>query len=96
EAVELREVTGLTADSIALRWTRSVDNHFVSYKIYRDTDPEVDPKTSVLAGTVSNISTTVFTDTGLQADKEYHYQVFVVNDLDEGAGSNILSGRTTP
>ncbi|MCK5408244.1 MAG: fibronectin type III domain-containing protein [Candidatus Krumholzibacteria bacterium] len=96
EAVELREVTGLTADSIALRWTRSVDNHFVSYKIYRDTDLPVDPKTSVLAGTVSNISTTVFTDTGLQADKEYHYQVFVVNDLDEGAGSNEESFSTTP
>jgi chitodextrinase len=49
-----------------------------------------------LAGSVTNISTTVFTDTGLQADTEYWYQVFVVNDLDEGAGSNILSGNTTP
>jgi hypothetical protein len=96
DAVQLLEATGTASDSIALRWTRSLDNNFVSYRIYRDTIPGVDPKTSVLAGSVSNISTTVFTDTGLQADTEYHYQVFVVNNLDEGAGSNILNGRTTP
>jgi hypothetical protein len=96
DAVQLLEVIGTASDSIALRWTRSVDNHFVSYKIYRDIVPGVDPKTSVLAGSVTNISTTVYTDTGLQAATTYWYQVFVVNDLDDGAGSNILSGNTTP
>jgi len=96
DAVVLFPITESTVDSITLRWTRSVDNHFVSYKIYRDILQNVDPKRSVLAGSVSNISTTVFTDAGLLAGTLYHYKVFVVNDLDEGAGSNEESFSTTP
>ena len=50
---------------------------------------------SILAGTVSGQSTTVFTDTGLTAATGYWYAVYVVNDLDEGTKSNNEELGTT-
>ena len=96
DAVSLFDITDTTSTTITLRWTRSLDEHFASYKIYRDVKDQVDPTSSVLVGTVSDISTTVYQDTGLPAGTTYYYQVFVINDLDEGAGSEIKSGTTTP
>jgi hypothetical protein len=85
-----------TSNSITLNWDRSLDGHFSSYKIYRRTQSPVDPVLSVLAGTVSDQSTTVFTDSNLPAATDFWYAVFVVNDLDEGAKSNEVQGSTTP
>jgi hypothetical protein len=96
DAVDLNPETQSTADSITLNWTRSIDDHFTGYKIYRRSTQPVDPINSVLAGTVSSQSTTVFTDTGLAPLTDYWYAVYVVNDLDEGTTSNIeVQGTTT-
>jgi len=94
--VVLNTITVMTSDSITLNWARSLDSHFSSYKIYRRTLSPVDPELSILAGTVSDQSTTVFTDSDLPAGTQFWYAVFVVNDLDEGAKSNEEQGSTTP
>jgi len=96
DSVTLNTITLTTSDSITLNWTRSLDSHFTSYKIYRRTESPVDPELSVLAGTVSDQSTTVFTDSDLPPGTDFWYAVFVVNDLDEGAKSNEKPGTTDP
>lgn len=95
DAVDIKPVTQATADSITLNWTRSIDDHFTAYKIYRRSTQPVDPINSVLAGTVSAQSTTVFTDTGLAPLTSYWYAVYVVNDLEEGTKSNNEELGTT-
>jgi hypothetical protein len=95
-AVSLNPITQVTSDSITLNWTRSTDDHFTAYKIYRDTQSGVDAITSVLAGSVTDQATTVFTDTDLPAATTFWYAVYVVNDLDEGTKSNEESGTTDP
>jgi hypothetical protein len=97
DAITLLSITEITSDSMTLRWTRSLDDHFGNYSIYRDDNSDVQPETAVLAGTVANQSTTVFTDSGLSPSTEYFYKVYVVNDLDEGTEStNWLSDTTAP
>jgi len=93
-AVTLFPTDSTTATSASLRWTRSNDTHFTRYEIYRDTNPTVNPTVSVLAGSVSQIATTIFTDSGLASGTTYYYQVYVVNDIDERTGSGIESATT--
>jgi fibronectin type 3 domain-containing protein len=83
-----------TTSSITLRWSESDDEHFASYKIYRDDNPAVSDTNSVLVGTQSQVSSTTFTDEGLIEGALYNYAVYVVNDLDESSGSNVRSAET--
>jgi chitodextrinase len=95
QAVDLNPITQRTSDSITLSWTRSTDNHFAAYRIYRSDQPGVDDISSILAGSVTNQVTTVFTDPGLTPNTSYWYAVYVVNDLDEGTKSNQEQQGTT-
>jgi fibronectin type 3 domain-containing protein len=83
-----------TASSITLRWEQSQDENFRSYRLYRDGSPGVDPDPALLVTSLSNIGLTEFTDNGLIEGKLYYYRIFVVNDLDEEAGSNERSAST--
>jgi hypothetical protein len=94
DAVTLNTITMVDTTSITLNWTRSADDHFAAYKVYRRTQSPVDPIESILAGSVSDQATTVFTDSGLPRSTTFYYAVFVVNDLDEGTKSNEQSGTT--
>jgi hypothetical protein len=96
DSVTLNTITQSTSNSITLNWTRSIDDHFAAYKIYRRNQQPVEVIYSILAGSVGDQATTVFTDTNLPADTTFWYAVFVVNDLDEGAKSNEEQGSTTP
>jgi hypothetical protein len=88
-AVTLQPPALVGAD-VEVRWTRSLDDHFASYNTYRDTSSPVDPETAVLADKVTQQDVVTFLDTGLVSGL-YYYRVFIVNDLDEGEGSNELS-----
>ena len=44
---------------------------------------------SLLVLTVTQPSNTIFTDSNLDEAQGYYYIVYVVNDLDESAGSNV-------
>ena len=95
-AVTLLAPAATDTTSITVRWSRSQETHFVRYEVYRDSSPLVTPDQSILAGQVTNIASTTFADTGLQRGTGYYYRVFVVNDLDERAGSNTLPITTLP
>jgi len=96
QAVELQPAEQVTSTSVMLRWTRSTEDHFANYSVYRDDNQNINPASSVLVTTVTNQSTTFFTEQNLKAGTQYWYAVYVVNDLDEGARSNVISVTTLP
>jgi len=89
--VFLYPVSDSTATSVTLRWTRSDDTHFARYEVYRNTALPVELNSAVLAGSVPKALTNTFTDSGVADSTAYFYRVFVVNDLDERAGSGTRS-----
>jgi hypothetical protein len=84
------QTPGLVGGDVEIRWTRSLDDHFASYNIYRDTTPTVEPATAILAQKVTQQDVVTFLDTGLVSGP-YYYKVYVVNDLDEGTASNEVT-----
>ncbi len=84
------QIPVLVGADVEIRWTRSLDDHFASYNIYRDTSPGVDPATAILAQKVTQQEVVTFLDIGLVSGL-YYYKIYVVNDLDEGAASNEVT-----
>jgi hypothetical protein len=83
-----------TTSSITIRWEPSEEEHFTSYRIYRDTSSGVDEIADRLVTTISSVSQSTFTDQNLMEGETYYYRVFVVNDIDETAGSNERAAST--
>jgi len=83
-----------TTSSITIKWEQSSEENFRSYRIYRDTDPPVEEAPQNMVKELFNISQTTYPDGGLTEGMTYHYRVFVVNDLEETAGSNEIAVST--
>jgi fibronectin type 3 domain-containing protein len=83
-----------TTTSISLRWSESADQNFDRYELYRSPTPTVDRATSPRVTTISTRTTTSFTNGGLDEAEIYYYRVYVVNDLEEFAGSNVRVAET--
>jgi hypothetical protein len=80
------------AASVALNWTASTSGNPTSYRVYRGTKSDGEVTTPV--GTVSG-TTTTFTDTGLQNNKQYFYFVDAVNAVGGSPNSNEVTATPT-
>lgn len=94
DPVDLLGAVDSTTSSITLKWAASEDEHFRYYRIYRDTLTGVDEQPSHLVRELSNKSQATYPDDGLVEGETYFYRLFVVNDLEETAGSNELAAST--
>jgi fibronectin type 3 domain-containing protein len=83
-----------TTSSITLRWEPSEDDHITAYRIYRDESSGVEEQADLLVTTIYSVSQSTYTDQGLMEGETYYYRVFVVNDIDETAGSNERAAST--
>jgi fibronectin type 3 domain-containing protein len=93
-AVTLFPAVDSTTTSISIRWSESADLNFDRYEVYRDQSSSVDRTVSPRVATISTRTTTDFRDSGLLEAEVYYYKVYVVNDLDEYAGSNVRMAET--
>jgi fibronectin type 3 domain-containing protein len=93
-SVQLLGAVDSTRTSITIRWTASGDPHFKSYRIYRNTSAVVVETPTQLVKELASPEQTSYPDGGLKEGVRYYYRIFVVNDLDETAGSNTISART--
>lgn len=83
-----------TTSSITIQWEPSEEEHITAYRIYRDTDSGVDEKADLLIRTITSVTQSTFTDQDLVEGEMYYYRLFVVNDLEETAGSNERAAST--
>jgi fibronectin type 3 domain-containing protein len=94
EAVRLIGSIDSTTSMITIRWEESSETHFLAYKIYRDTEPGVSDDPSLFIRGLDNIGQTSYPDTEVEEGKTYYYRIFVLNDLEESAGSNEIMAST--
>ena len=94
EQIELIGSIDSTTSSITIKWEQSNDEHFRSYRIYRDTIPGVSESSEIFIKELSNILQTTYPDGSLREGRTYYYRIFVVNDLLETAGSNEVALST--
>ncbi len=102
EAVHLLGVIDSTVSSITVQWVASENDHFAYYSLYRNDSPDGMedipsdslPHSRYLVQSLSSIGQTTYPDGSLTEGSTYYYRIYVVNDLDECAGSNMLIAST--
>ena len=93
--VSLNNATNITSNSATITWSRYNGSDFKAYEVRR---AEWDGVTwgSQLIARITSPDDTVFVDSSLNANVNYHYRVFVVDTTDmKSVGSNEIS-FTTP
>ncbi len=94
EPVSYIGVADSTVDRITIRWSESSEENFRYYRIYRSTSPGVEEQPRFLVKQLSNRAQTTYPDGDLMEGQIYHYRIFVINDLNESAGSSELTAHT--
>lgn len=94
EPVSYIGVMDSTVDQITIRWEESEEDNFQYYRIYRDAESGVEEDPRFLVRELTNRAQTSYPDGDLTEGKTYYYRIFVVNDLEETAGSNELIAHT--
>ena len=87
--VKLYPITSITSNSAKLIWSRSYENDFREYKIYRHTNSGLDENTGTLVHVTTFIEDTTFIDNSLFPTNKYYYRVYVMNEYGKLGGSNI-------
>jgi fibronectin type 3 domain-containing protein len=93
-AVQLIGVIDSTTSRVTIRWAESTEEHFLAYRIYRSEAPGVTETPTMFLRGLDNRSQTSYPDTDVKEAKTYYYRIFVVNDLEETAGSNEIVAHT--
>ncbi|MFQ5650655.1 MAG: fibronectin type III domain-containing protein [bacterium] len=80
--------------SLAISWTKSKDDDFASYRLYRSTAPGV-TDTSTFVNTVETVTTLSLVDGDLSENTTYYYVLYVFDADGLSAPSNEASGTTS-
>ncbi|MBN1164947.1 MAG: fibronectin type III domain-containing protein, partial [Candidatus Krumholzibacteriota bacterium] len=93
-AVQFTGVIDSTTSGITLQWEESTEVHFLAYRIYRSDQTGVKETAEHFIRGLDNRTQTGYPDSGLKEGKTYYYKIFVVNDLEETAGSDEFAAST--
>jgi fibronectin type 3 domain-containing protein len=84
-------VSSFSHSAVSLGWTRSNEDDFDSYRIYRSQDSPVATSAANLKSVITSSTSSSFSDTDVEPSTTYYY-VIVVHDkyeLDSGASNEI-------
>ncbi len=91
----------VTISAVELRWSSSMVQNFMEYKIYRHHSSALDETTGTLIHIATSRNDTTYTDTGLEEfgglgrNATWYYRIYIMNQYGRLGGSNILQ-ITTP
>jgi fibronectin type 3 domain-containing protein len=88
-------LSGDGSSQVQLTWSRSPDNDFASYRVYRSNTAVVD-SLSFLVTALINQSQTFYLDENLRAATKYFYRIYVYDLAGNATGSNIGNVTTAP
>ena len=92
-AVSLKSPDGIGVTRLGLAWTRSADEDFAAYALYRGIEGGVDDADELVAQ-ITDRDRTFVDDTGLEENTEYFYRLYVLDTAGLRARSNEVSART--
>lgn len=93
QPVTLATPAVLDTSTLRLSWSQSTDGDYASYRIYRSRTPgiiENQPPIHI----INAVTTTTYTDLGLDRSTTYYYRVFVYDRGGLSAGSNEVTATT--
>lgn len=89
------EITGATQDAVDLSWMATGIPDFQRYLIYRSTEPGVTMDNYRVAD-ITNQFITRYADRNPGTGVTYYYRIYVVDQLNQAAGSNEVSVDIAP
>ena len=92
-AVTLQEPTDISTSRIALAWSKSEDDDFEAYKLYRNETGAVSENDELIVE-ITEVNTTYYDDTGLEENTTYYYRVYTRDATGLTARSNEVHART--
>lgn len=78
---------------ISISWTQSDATDFEYYRLFRDILPTVDDQSTMMYSTNSR-TVTSYADTGLDANTDYYYSVWVYDQTGLTAASSVARAKT--
>ena len=93
KAVTLAQPTQIDSVTLRLSWSKSPDEDFESYRLFRSESSPVDTTVAPVGIVNGDANTTTFNDISLKANITYFYRLFVYDKFGLRAGSNEVSGR---
>lgn len=87
-------VTGVSATSVSLVWSKETSTSFASYKLYRSADSTVTTEDSLVTD-INNSDDTTFTDSNLIPLDTYYYRLFVYFTGGDSTESNVVEATTS-
>lgn len=87
---------GGTLNSITATWTSCPDTDFDEYRLYRSLTADIaqDQTGATIVATLTSVTDTVFTDTGLEWDRTYFYALMTRDTESLESWSNEVSATT--
>lgn len=76
QTINLEAASGIATTSLSLRWSRSSDRDFASYRVYRNETGTVTDQDSLLAQIV-DVNQNYWDDRDLEENTTYYYRVYV-------------------
>ncbi|WP_405246092.1 carbohydrate binding domain-containing protein [Cellulophaga sp. Asnod2-G02] len=95
KAVSLFDPNLTSESSVNLEWSKTDDDDFREYKLYRHNSSGLDESTGTLIHVATKLSDTTFVDTGLSPLTEYFYRIYVLDNFGLIGGSNIINTTTS-
>ena len=85
---------GNSTTSLNLNWSKSADEDFSSYRIYRTKVPQGVDSSSFVVDIIYDQNITSYQDTNLNENTEYNYRIYVFDTGGKSSGSNTVTGKT--
>ncbi|MFA6455541.1 MAG: carboxypeptidase regulatory-like domain-containing protein [Bacteroidota bacterium] len=83
--------SAVTNTSVSLSWSKTTDEEFREYKVYRKEDPGLDETTGKLIFVSTSKNDTTFVDKDVITGGTYYYRVFILSSFGKLGGSNLVN-----
>jgi hypothetical protein len=87
----ITDASGVNDGRVTISWSRSIDDGFLEYKLFRKDNPSLDDVNAELIYATSSPGDTSFTHMNIRSGQKHYYRVLAYLNGQKAAGSNFES-----